>query len=216
MNRLNHTRPRQRFDFLPPLRHSMGYALALLPLSLWFGCQHLPSGNRSTANGSSSRQEDPRDSPSWLDTCRIGALTPSISPVQVAIQSIERPSRGTAVRIVGYTAKEEGLLHLPLYVLSRGRWLIGETQRTFLIDDLCRTYSLIDVAFPGPRIRPGEIQLKPHQAIEGTLHFPPLSSQARWGLLVFGEHRALFVVPPQSTSSNSEGGEESPLALPRR
>jgi len=117
---------------------------------------------------------------------------------QLAIAAIRILPKKTAVDLVAWAGSKPAALTLPLYVQSRGRWLIEENDRVYLVDQNCRTYPLLDVEFKQPRSAPGVIQILPYHAIEGSLFFPPPSTSFRLGALVFG-HRSLPLVLDRPT-----------------
>lgn len=108
-------------------------------------------------------------------------------PVKLAIQSIQNEPQATLVRLVAYTTEESADFILPMYTPSRGRWLIGEIGRAYLLDQDCREYKLNDQRVSTPLPQPGRVQLARGQACEVTLKFPPLSARARLGVLVYAD-----------------------------
>ncbi|MEY3282540.1 MAG: hypothetical protein RIR86_553 [Acidobacteriota bacterium] len=115
----------------------------------------------------------------------------------ISIRSLARLSARTRVELVVWAEEQPVELRLPLYLSSRGRWLLGDDERVFLIDQECRQYGLQDVEFLPKRISPGTIRIAAREAITGTLIFPPLGSRARFGALVYGQRvlRVLFPEP---------------------
>jgi hypothetical protein len=113
----------------------------------------------------------------------------------LAIESVVRDKNATRVRLIAYARDEAVDFYLPVYRMSAGRWLINEKGRVYLLDEQCREFRLND-AKPSPgslsdflggeKIPPdGRIRLKPGQAFEATLVFPPLSDRARVGALIY-------------------------------
>ena len=152
----------------------------------------------------------------WFAGCAGPSSQPQPRlPVRLTVRSVERTRTGTTLHINAYTTSEPGVLQLPLYTMSRGRWSIGEKGRAFLLDQECRSYPLLDVAFAGPRFGPGQIRLAPGKSIDGTLRFPPFSSRSQMALLVYDTERIPFLVPPQSPSAVGPVPSSGPSQLPR-
>jgi hypothetical protein len=115
--------------------------------------------------------------------------------LKLAVEPIESAPNATRVRLVAYARDEAVDFYLPLYRMSAGRWLINEKGRVYLLDEQCREIKLND-AKPSPgsssdflggrKIPPdGRIRLKPGEAFEMTLDFPPLKDRTRVGALVY-------------------------------
>lgn len=131
---------------------------------------------------------------------RLRGCLPQPAPLPappISIRSFARLAARTRVELVVWAEEQPFELQLPLYLSSRGRWLLGNDERVFLIDQECRQYGLQDVEFLPPRLSPGTIRIPAHKAITGTLIFPPLGSRARFGALVYGQQvlRVLFPEP---------------------
>ena len=182
----------------------------------WFGCclclagcaSSAPTAPSQTSSAPSSREER------WLAKCAPPSSRPPLA-VRLAIDSVERTRTGTTLRIVAYTTSEPGILQLPLYTMSRGRWSIGEKGRVFLLDEECRSYPLLDVTFDGPRIGPGQIRLARRQSLDGTLRFPPLSGRSQMALLFYDTLQVPFLVPPQPPSVGGPVPSSDAGELPR-
>jgi hypothetical protein len=122
------------------------------------------------------------------------------SAAPLAIESVVSDKNATRVRLIAYARDEAVDFYLPVYRLSAGRWLINEKGRIYLLDEQCREFKLNDAKpspgslsdFLGGEKIPsdGRIRLKPGQAFEATLVFPPLPDRARVGAL-FYDGRAL-------------------------
>lgn len=110
------------------------------------------------------------------------------SALRLAIGAVQLRDDATAVRVVGYAVGSEADFALPVYLLSRGRWLIEERARVYLLDSDCREYKLKDrVAVSGETVPDdGRVRLKTGEARETTLLFPRLSDGVREGVLVYG------------------------------
>jgi hypothetical protein len=90
--------------------------------------------------------------------------------------------------LVAYALAEPADFDLPVYLMSRGRWLINERGRAYLLDPECREYKLKDRAPAAGQaeVKNGRVQLKAGEAFEVTLVFPRLLDGVRQGLLVYG------------------------------
>jgi hypothetical protein len=114
--------------------------------------------------------------------------------LKIAIAGVTMNPNETAVRIVAYALEEEIDFDLPVYWMSRGRWLINEEGRTYLLDERCREYKLKDRrSTTAEKIPPnGRIRLNRGQAFEAILSFPRLPDQTQIGILVYGERTIPF------------------------
>ena len=108
---------------------------------------------------------------------------------RLAVRSIEHLTDGTLLHLVAYAGNEPVNFALPLYSLSRGRWLLENFDRVYLVDQNCREYRLNDVDFPNRRAKPGLILIQADHAVEGTIRFPTLNAAARFGVLIYGKQR---------------------------
>lgn len=108
--------------------------------------------------------------------------------LKLAITSATRQPNETSVRLVAYALDKTAEFDAPVYLLSRGRWLINEKGRAYLLDEQCREYKLKDRKSGSGREIPvnGRIRLEPGQAFEIVLNFPQLPDEVRMGLLVYG------------------------------
>jgi hypothetical protein len=192
------------------LRRFTGFPL------FWFGwCLTLAGCASSPSTVPSQTESFPHSrGDGWFAGCASPSSQPRL-PVRLAVHSTERTKTGTTLHVVAYTTAEAGILQLPLYTMSRGRWSIGEKGRAFLLDQDCRSYPLLDVAFAGPRVGPGQIRLAPGKSIDGTLRFPPFSGRPQMALLVYDTERIPFFVPPQSPSAVGPVPSSDPSELPR-
>lgn len=108
---------------------------------------------------------------------------------QLALREIIRhPDGGTRVRLVAYSTNEASEFYLPTYSLSRGRWLINEKERAYLLDETCQEFKLQDRHSTNDRPLPtdGKISLVPGAAFEFELRFPNLPAEVQMGVLVYG------------------------------
>jgi hypothetical protein len=121
---------------------------------------------------------------------------------RLAIESVMSDRNATSVRLVAYAPAEAVDFYLPIYRMSAGRWTVNENGRVYLLDEQCREFRLHDnkpssksslIFWGGGRIpEGGRIRLKPGQAFETTLVFPPLSDRTRIGALVYNGHLLPF------------------------
>jgi len=125
--------------------------------------------------------------------------------LKMAIAGVQINPNETAVRIVAYTLDEDINFDLPVYSMSRGRWLINEVGRSYLLDERCREYKLKDRR-PLPNHPPlpldGRIPLNRGQAFEVILSFPRLSD-TQIGVLVYGQRIMPFWILNQSQPQSS-------------
>ena len=132
-------------------------------------------------------------------TARLqGCLKPatSNSTVQFAIAEISRQPKETSVRLVAFAGKEAAEFYLPVYLMSRGRWLINEQERAYLVDENCREYKLQDrKTLDGKPFPPeAKISLKPGEAFAFKLSFQTLPAEARLGALMYGTNALPFAL----------------------
>ncbi len=130
--------------------------------------------------------------------------------LQLAVRKIESLPNETRVRLVAYAVGEAVEFVLPVYHLSRGRWLIDERYRSYLIDPQCRQFNLHDRHdSPGmPAPASARVKLKPGEAFETTVEYPPLPKGTRHGVLVYGAHAIPFSILPTNETDRpiSDGG----------
>ncbi len=115
---------------------------------------------------------------------------------EMKIRSVSVEEAATRVEI-GIRAMEEAVqVDLPVYRLSRGRWLIGAAGRTYLVDATCREYKLKDrKAGPGREIPlEGRVRLRRGEEFEAVLLFPRLPDEARVGMLVYDGRKLPFAI----------------------
>ncbi len=115
---------------------------------------------------------------------------------QLAIAEITRQPQETSVRLVVLAGKEAVEFYLPVYLLSRGRWLINERERAYLLDENCREYKLQDrKTLDGQPFPPaGKVSLKPGEAFAFNLSFQVLPAEMRLGALVYGANALPFAL----------------------
>jgi hypothetical protein len=116
----------------------------------------------------------------------------------LAINDVKRESDGTSVKLVAYAIDKPARFDLPLYIMSAGRWLINNSDRTYLLDEECREYKLKDKKVSGGQknIESGRVMLKPGEAFEVILVFTPISGDVNAGALVYGGQTMRFAVSP--------------------
>jgi hypothetical protein len=125
----------------------------------------------------------------------------SDSRVRLAIVQFDAGKDETQVRVVAYAGAEPAEFALPVYYLSRGRWLIGEKNRSYLVDAQCRQYSLHDRHDAKWTDAPpdGVVKLKPGAAFETVLDYPPLPPNTTRGALIYGAYVIPFSILPSAT-----------------
>lgn len=117
--------------------------------------------------------------------------------VRLVVVSFAREAGETRVQLVAYnpadkpaTGEDTGAIDfdVPTYLMSRGRWLINESGRAYLIDERCREYRLKDrrLTMRQAEAKNGRLRLGPGEACEVTLSFPPLLQDAQAVALVYG------------------------------
>ncbi len=129
-----------------------------------------------------------------LRSCAQDKAVEDDGNLKLAIASVKLNPNETSVRLVAYTLNEDIDFDLPIYSLSRGRWVINEQGRAYLLDEQCREYKLKDrKSSAGQEVsQNGRIKLNPGQAFEVTLSFPRLPDRTRMGVLVYGSRALLF------------------------
>ena len=132
--------------------------------------------------------------PSKLSTCVPG--TQPGTNVSLTLTEIRNESERTAVKIVAQAAQNPADFYVPQYLMSRGRWLINEQGRAYLLDEQCREYKLKDrTPAVGKVPDSGRIELKPGKAYELTLSFPRLLGEVKAGALVYDNWVLPFTLP---------------------
>ncbi len=146
-----------------------------------------------------SRSAPPRPEP--LSSCL--PLAEPEGTLRIAISLFEHGRDKTSVRIVAYAVTEPADFALPVYYLSRGRWLIDEKYRSYLLDSDCREYKLLDRHDPPGTDAPpdGRMKLDPGAAFETTLEFPSLPASTRNGVLVYAGRIVPFSLLPANPVS---------------
>jgi hypothetical protein len=118
------------------------------------------------------------------------------SNLRLTISSIALNPNETSLRLLAFAPAEAVVFDLPVYYLSRGRWLINEKGRAYLLDEDCREYKLRDKKISAGQTasQDGKIKLNPGQASEVTLSFPRLPDRTRMGLLIYGDRVLPFTL----------------------
>ena len=116
--------------------------------------------------------------------------------LQFAITEINRQPNATSVQLVALAGKEAVEFYLPVYLMSRGRWLINEKERAYLLDENCREYKLQDrKTLDGKPFPPeGKVSLKPGEAFAFKLSFQALPDETRLGVLLYGTNAVPFAI----------------------
>lgn len=114
---------------------------------------------------------------------------------QLAVVSVTNAPNETAVRVIVYAAETPIEFPLPVYRLSAGRWLIGENDRAFLLDEVCGEHKLRDRRLAAGQVFPpdGIVRLNPGQSFETTFSFHRLKDTTRIGMLVYAGKSLPFV-----------------------
>lgn len=120
------------------------------------------------------------------------------SDLKLAVASVTRQGNETNVRLVAYALDKPAEFDLPTYSLSRGRWLIHETGRAYLLDEQCREYKLKERKSSIEVSPNGQISLEAGRVVETTLSFPPLPDDVRLGVLVYGQRILPFLLSPSA------------------
>lgn len=117
--------------------------------------------------------------------------------LRLAISSVQSSRKETRIRMVAYAVNTPTSFALPVYLLSRGSWVINDSDRAYLLDTQCREYKLQDRYITPGMVAPpdGVLTLKPGTAFEATLSFPPLHPTARHGVLVYARRVIHFTIP---------------------
>jgi hypothetical protein len=175
---------------LPPIT----YCLLLAAYCLLPACS--PSRARVEAEARAARE---------AARARFGACLPEQNPagdVRLAITSITLEGETTSARLAAYAAGGGADFDLPQYLMSRGRWLINERARSYLLDETCREYRLKDLRLTAGEVPPGgRVRLGAGEALEFTLEFPRLPDGVHSGALVYGGWVLPFYVLPAAPAA---------------
>ncbi len=130
---------------------------------------------------------------------KIRSCAPENRPddkLRLAIADVKIEPQHTSVRLVAYALDEATDFDLPVYIMSRGRWMINDSGRAYLLDEHCSEFRLRDRRSSTGAAVPldGRIRLNPGQAFEATLNFQRLPDQTRMGVLVYGNHTLSFMI----------------------
>jgi hypothetical protein len=183
------------------LKQSVNAALALA-LCLSACKQHDPDHERRAAVTTTLTQ---------LQSC----LRPrtETTQAQLAIVEITRLPQEMSVRLVAYATDKPVEFYLPVYLMSRGRWLISERERAFLLDEYCQEFRMRDRKSTNGAPLPldGKVVLPPGTAFEFKLSFARMPEETRLGALVYGAR----VLPFSLLEGKPDGTPVSPTpALP--
>lgn len=124
----------------------------------------------------------------------------------IAIASVVNIQNDTVLKLVAYTTNSPIEFPLPFYKLSAGRWLVGEKDRIYLMDEHCRGFELKDRRPPeGKKIpQDGILRLNPGESFEMTFSFYRLKETTRFGMLVYAGKVLPFVVNPPNVQPISK------------
>ncbi|MBS1789777.1 MAG: hypothetical protein JST85_18785 [Acidobacteria bacterium] len=143
------------------------------------------------------------------DAIRTAAITESVARLancsqtngtenlaNLAFVSVANATNETSLKLVIYATNSAIEFPLPAYKLSAGRWLIGEKDRAYLIDEHCQEFKLKDRRPPQGKNFPqdGIVRLNPGESFEMTLSFYRLKDTTRFGMLVYAGKTLPFVV----------------------
>lgn len=133
---------------------------------------------------------------SFAEMSKCAQVSGAETLANLAVVSVINAPNETALKLVVYATNSPVEFHLPAYKLSAGRWLIGEKDRAYLMDEHCREFKLKDRYPPeGQRFpQDGIVRLNQGQAFEMTLSFYRLKDATRFGMLVYGGKTLAFVV----------------------
>lgn len=172
---------------------------ACLCLLCCVGC-FAPGCDRSRARGDA----DPEASREAV-RARFAACLPERKPegaLRLAISSVQLEAEQTSVRMTAYAVGEAADFDLPQYLMSRGRWLINERARTYLLDEACREYRLKDRRLTvGEVPQDGRVKVGAGEAREFTLTFPRLPDGVHGGALVYGGWVLPFYLLPAAPTA---------------
>ncbi len=114
----------------------------------------------------------------------------------LAIASVVNAPNETTLKLVAYAANSPVEFPVPFYRLSAGRWLIGDKDRVYLMDEHCRSFDLKDRRPPEGKKFPSEgiLRLKPGESFEMTFSFYRLKDATRFGMLVYAGKTLPFII----------------------
>lgn len=141
---------------------------------------------------------------------KLRACAPTDKPeegLEIAIVNVTLLPDETDVRIVAQAENEAIDFDLPTYSLSRGRWLINEKGRAYLLDEQCREYKLKDRRPSAGQTLPrtGWVRLNPGQTFEAILVFPRFLEPTRIGMMVYGGRSLSFEVGAETVNGATTG-----------
>ncbi|NOT61126.1 MAG: hypothetical protein HOP19_12980 [Acidobacteria bacterium] len=129
-----------------------------------------------------------------LRRCLPPAEVNQAAGLSIAAIARERETETTTLRMVVYAPTQPAEFHLPIYLLSRGRWTINDTGRAYLLDEHCREHKLKGTAEVNGKTLPndGIVKLKAGEAFEFRLNFPTFPETMQMGTLVYGSRVVPF------------------------
>jgi hypothetical protein len=155
-------------------------------------------------SGCSHRDPEPERRAAVESTIsKIRSCAPENRPddkLKLAIANVKIEPQHTSVRLVAYAFDQAIDFDLPVYIMSRGRWMINDVGRAYLLDEHCSEYRLRDRRSSSGQAVPldGRIRLNPGQAFEAILNFQRLPDQTRMGVLVYGNNTLSFMLWDQA------------------
>lgn len=117
------------------------------------------------------------------------------------IKNVMSDYQGTTLSISIAASDTPLNFNFPIYVYSKGRWLInpddvngkdGDKGRAYLIDANCTQYKLKDRGSSKDIDKNGRLKLKAGQTYEINIRFTPLPPNTQAFLLMYGERVILF------------------------
>lgn len=124
----------------------------------------------------------------------------------IALASVVNVQNDTVLKLVAYATNTPVEFPVPFYKLSAGRWLVGEKDRVYLMDEHCRGFELKDRRPPeGKKFsQDGILRLNPGESFEMTFSFYRLKETTRFGMLVYAGKVLPFVVNPSNAQPISK------------
>lgn len=137
---------------------------------------------------------------------KLRSCAPEAEPMAgkplLAVAAVMRQSNETSVQLIAQALDEPGEFAWPVYSLSRGRWLIGEQGRAYLLDEQCREYKLKERELVGIKTpTDGRVTLQPGQSVTVKLSFPRLPDEVQMGVLVYAGRSLPFTFWPAALAA---------------
>jgi hypothetical protein len=129
---------------------------------------------------------------------------PAADKLLLAVAAVTRQDSETSVQLIAHAQDEPVEFAWPVYSLSRGRWLINEQGRAYLLDEQCREYRLNDRRLSETKLPvEGRTVLQAGQSLTVTLSFPRLPDEVQMGVLVYAGRRLPFTFWPPALATES-------------